>query len=495
MSLTLTKEQQEKVYEVLKDDDVRNKIISLKTPQNIVKFVGYSLSKIEITASPADLKKYLYSEIANLLDIKSEVKRFFEELPDECKAVAITLSLFNGVSEPDFWYVYQNLIPEEDVKPVDKEEKPKHVSPFASPKYKLLDKVRASVESTKARTDIGESILTQVKFVDSRYASEILNYVKSNHPEFLEKIMPNLLMLLTQSSHNLVHRVAIANALGAIARINWPAIRNFVEDCANQDYPAFRAIPGHIFEAAIRDELINNNIGNLLLRWSNFNIDENSWKLLWTAASSFKQIGQINIQFALTGLERIVSKIDVRRQELSVVRVFEAVKYAMVVLALTGNLAYIINALHNWINNSDQDDGGLSKLTISLLWLHIAGVYSNFAHENKSQNEILTLISQDEEIFKSLFQLKASVFTTLHRIKIDDKPMSRLVLFIAEDWIISSDEKSVSVVVEVMKHVRSNLKQAHKKYYEHFTGYLKKIWLAPRQEQAIKSAAKLILKG
>lgn len=497
MLYTLSKEQKGKVHELLKEGQLQTLVTSLVTPQKIVKFVEYSLSRIDVTANSSDLWQYFEKQISDLLNINSEVKRYFEELSDEGRTLAITLSLFHEISEPELWYVHGILNPKKIIVPAEKDEhekdksKAKPISPFATPKFKLLEEIRANVISTKIESDAGESVISQVEFDDDRYPSEILSYIKSNYPEYLENLIPTLIRLIRGSLG--IWRQHIARALGRIARINWPVVSDLAEECANDDIESIRAVAGHIFETAIDDKMLSNSVGNLLLGWSSCKINEKNWKLLWTATSAYKQIGQFNIQFALSGLKRIISRLDVEVPELPTLIVFNSASYALKVLAIKGQLNSIIETLNEWIANSEEEKNDSIKITVAFIWFQIAATFASSANENKSPNEILILASQSEEAFIALSKLTTSIFVILHAIKIDGKPMSNLIFGMAEDWIDSSDETYTQIAVEIVRRVRFTLKQSHKKYYDYFTAYLRKIWLAKRQKEKIKSAAKIIL--
>ena len=80
------------------------------------------------------------------------------------------------------------------------------------------------------------------------------------------------------------------------------------------------------------------------------------------------------------------------------------------------------------------------------------------------------------------------------REKLNGKPISGKFFEIAKDWIISSDNDHKKTAIEIVKKVRANIKNSNKKYFQYFTFYLKKNWCANKQKNAVKSAAKLILK-
>lgn len=494
MSNTLTKAQQDTIHQLLDEDRLKELATRLSTPQRIVTFVKYSLSKINVTYDVNTVMQYLSGEISDLLNINSEVRKYFEELPDDQKALAITLSLFHGLSESAIWNVNKILVPNEIIETtVNKDERPRAASPFAKPKSKLLAEIRARVSLAKPVSDEGESVIARVTFNDDRYPDEVLSHVKSNYPEFLQETIRTLIELLREVPTSQALRIATATALGKIARINWPTVNFFVAECANHNQSAVRAIAGHVLETAIQDKMLSDTVGNLLFRWSGLKVNESNWRLMWTAASAYKQIGQFDIQIALSGLERIISRLDVQAIEISMLRVYDSASYAIMVLALKGHLPPIVDALDRWMSNPDQKDNASLRLAICFIWHQIATVYSGSARENGSPNEVLSWVSQDKDGLESLSRLITSTFSVLHSFKPNARPMSKAIFDIAEEWIISSNGALGEAAIEVVKRVRSNLKRGNKNHHDYFTAYIKKIWLATKQEPSIKLAARIIL--
>lgn len=501
IDIYLTEKQIEKAKEIFDNDEFKKGLQRLKSARKISKFVEYTLSKIEISQDIKVLNTYLIKEIHNILDIDSEVENYFDSLSDECKSIAFTLSLFNGISENAFWPLHNFFTPKKNTdRSKEKKREEKETYFFTTPKRYLLDNIRASVERKRINASMdetfltGDTVISKIKFNDARYADIINSYVVTNFPEYAIAIINKLVKSLPSLPQmSLVEQIAIGNALGKLGSAKWHSVMEFSESLSINDHPTIREIVGFIFETAIQNERINADVANTLLLWSRLRADAYNWKFIWTAASSFKQVGLSNIKFALSGLKMIIVRIDLLNEDEYVDLIINSVLYSYIVLALKGFIPEIIEGLNDIIVDEEvNDDDNILKI-VSAIWHHLAWVFIDLAAEMRSQNEMLAVVAEDSELQNHISSLISSIFIKWHPVKINGKPLSTSFFEIAEEWIMSVDERHLKFVIKLMENVRSKLKKSSNICFKYFNSYLKRFWYNEKQPTKLKSATEIII--
>ena len=142
-----------------------------------------------------------------------EIRDFFESLDDEKKILALNLSLLEGCLETDFWQTHDLLIPkpqnagtkadgkdgQENKRGRRKKTGDKRIPQFGVPKNKLLEDVRAHAVAFHSRIGGTEYVFQCIEFVDERYAQAIRDYVKRNHPGFVQRMIAHLVEQATKA--------------------------------------------------------------------------------------------------------------------------------------------------------------------------------------------------------------------------------------------------------------------------------------------------------
>jgi hypothetical protein len=487
-------------------------------------------------------------EISSGLRFHNEIASFFESLDDERKILALNLSLLGTWPESDFWHMHRQLTPrlletatQVEAKEEGKEKEKKPIPQFGTPKSRLLEDIRAHTVLLPIRVEGKEYSVSHIEFVDERFSQGVQDYAKRNHPDFLERMISHLAQLAVEAQDDPYLRITSTEAIGLISRANWPYVGDLIAKWAVSDVHYVRAMAGHVLSRAYLDPETRIYTIHILKRWTQ---SKNS-KWLWTAASTYKEMRHIDLDFALNGLEfmarhqdlsslktilplRSAVLIDLDDQLLEeyllieaginrhgtdpekmsfeiaaylkkieeaedaweeIESVYNAVEFALIVIAFD-YLRETINLLCDWVNEEYSKDHTM-QLTGSLIWLSVEEVLTNNAKEEMAPNGILELINRNEESLDALAELLSGCIVQLFPIRLaDNKRKSLDICLSIEEW--AKDDKYSDAIYKLMKGIRQYLSDSPR-ILEYVDQLITKRWRSQRMSRNIRSLAQAIL--
>ena len=485
--------------------------------------------------------------ISNSITIEEEIRDFFQSLDDEGKLLAVNLSLLEPWPESDFWYMHQKISPviiREKTEVVSKKKKKKKNQQetqniFGVPKSELLEKIRAHSVSLPAKLAGQEYFLQHIEFYQEEYAHYIREYVKKNHPDFLEKLISHLSELAYNSADNRSVRIATTEGIGLISRVKWFYVEDLINEWARSDSQHVRAMVGHVLSKAYTDVETRIYTNKILEKWEKSKIPE----LQWTAASTYKEFRWIDLDLALDGLERMAYCLDLsplkfiipfrsnlldysneiqfedyifqqagvswRRmstdESLSLIEnylqkvekeesewaniepVYSAIEFALIVIGLDYPKD-VINMLCDWVNEEDNKKSTI-QLTGSLIWLSFASAITNMSDEEKTNNPILALIKQDDDSLDALAELLSGSLIHLFTIQLTDYRQSFEICLLLEKWAQSIND--IEVFQELIRRMLGYL-STNVRVFEYMGQMIRSRWRSKKMPIRIREVASSI---
>lgn len=379
-----------------------------------------------------------------------------------------------------------------------------------APELKDIQYAKAILGYAIENPDFQEAIVSDLNNRINRfewYCKDILEYVRSRHPGFLQEVTydPPSLDEEIESHPNTVI-VYVTYILGLIGYANWPTVEQLVHQWAKSDQYRIRAMASFVLAAAHRDSETQKYVNYILTKYVNSK-DE---KLLWTAAKTYEVIGLVDLETALNGLEKIVYRLDLSSWEFvepiisylnefaeekwrtffwdqanvslldnkrtftiqyeeylqkyfkafenydKVIKVYDAVVNALWVFARYVNMKEVLNILSDWANDLDKKGVHTARLTASSIGLHLAEEFTKKAEEEKSQNRLFELISRDEEARDALADLMSSSLIRLYPIQLAKKRKSMNICLLLEKWAKSAEYSNT--LADLICRIKANLK-------------------------------------
>jgi hypothetical protein len=319
-------------------------------------------------------------------DLKNDRQRFF----------AITLSIFNGLKYADFKDIYEIVL--EVMKVKNDNEKKKTSSYFDNPDVELTNKARAEIVREKGGL---EEIL---KFSEPEYESAVIQLLRDNYRNVLLDLLPALKRIGEYSYWEIRSRAA--EAVAEIGKMGFFRVRSQVLDPWSRDQrPYVRAAVGYALSRLYDDQNIRTAVNDLLNNWSDleqpWSDADWAWRVRWTAASVYKQIGLKDPETAFVGLKRIARHDNIR--------IADAVIHTLVVLSLQGHLEAVICTLGDWVAEGTGSRDHDKEREIVCIVAILAFVVLSGIHVEVSKEED-TLDAQSDQ-----FKAKAGNFFELVR--------------------------------------------------------------------------------
>ncbi|MGA7192147.1 MAG: hypothetical protein WBW94_00850 [Anaerolineales bacterium] len=395
-------------------DKLPDALTSLRTSQDTDYFARTFFDIFSEYSDSDQIIQKAGSILKTIVNVQREVRKLFEEElvdSDIETLLAILLSTFDGYNSSLFWgiydYVRDNLIPEE----------PSAVLNSAETKNDAKENVKEMPQPTKVRrifgisrssqlrmihaeeVEIGESVneekvlIKKVRFVDHRYAAEILKYSRTNFESQLAKICDLLEKKFILNNQDVSIRMPMARVIAMLGQSNWDgAFIPIIYNWATNPDSKVRASVGYALEQVFRDNLYIGNLRNLLNQWcSDIVGGQEGWNLKWTVASACKSLGLTDISLGLEYLRKLatfVGQRDLRQaksneeliamifdSQIEGAFVFTAIQYTMVVFCIQGYIPQVIKELQKWSTES-SDDTPLA-LIATLLFL---GIFQEFVY-------------------------------------------------------------------------------------------------------------------
>jgi HEAT repeat protein len=319
-------------------------------------------------------------------DLKNDRQRFF----------VITLGIFNGLKYADFKDIYEIVL--EVMKIKSDSEKKKNSSYFDNSDIELTNKARAEIVREQGGL---EEIL---KFSEPEYESAVIQLLRDNYRNVLLDLLPALKRIGEYSYWEIRSRAA--EAVAEIGKMGFFRVRSQVlEPWSRDQRPYVRAAVGYALSRLYDDQNMRTAVNDLLSNWSDleqpWSDADWAWRVRWTAASVYKQIGLKDPETAFVGLKRIARHDNIR--------VADAVIHTLVVLSLQGHLESVICTLGDWVAEGTGGRDHDKEREIVCIVAILAFVVLSGIHVEVSKEED-TLDAQSDQ-----FKAKAGNFFELVR--------------------------------------------------------------------------------
>ena len=265
---------------------------------------------------------------------------------------------------------------------------------FTYGRIERLRSIRAEEIAKKELVDGEDIVYKVVRYIDDRYAGEILDYARQHYEKQIMDICKALQKpFIEQQPNNVNVRILMARAIATLTQTNWhEALVPILSGWAICPQAYMRATVGYALDQVLRDETYVGNARHLLNEWITAPIvGETSWHLKWTVASACKQMGLIDIEFGLAYLKKLASYLgqrDLGRAEsvdelvfllldsqVESQVVYTAIQYSMVVLCLQGYMESVMHELQLWISEP-LNKNPLSFVATTL----ILGIFREFGY-------------------------------------------------------------------------------------------------------------------
>lgn len=349
-------------------------------------------------------------------DNTDEMEKWFERLPPSEKFFVVTLSMFNSINYPDFKAIQQTLL--EVINPqAESSQEPKSLdSYFPMSDEERLKKCRAETRFAPNRQ---EEI---IKFKDDNYPKDIHDLVRRRYRDLLLDLLPALDRIVKTYSSNWNIRVSAAIAVAEIGRLGFQSITHQVlNSWASDGRTSVRATAGYTLAYLAEDETIRKDVKKLLESWSRSGRPGSgeTWMYRWTAASTYKQLGLSDQEWAInwsyTGLKQVAAYDDIR--------VARATIHSLIVLSLQGRLEPTLLVVKRWLEEPIPQPRTRSRteliasplhLTALLAVRELAKVHSaDITAEDDSQDHLisnmLALIEQSRHEAGPIWQMNVDI--------------------------------------------------------------------------------------
>jgi hypothetical protein len=281
-------------------------------------------------------------------DLQDQVDYWFKHglKTDDEKLFAIALTIFSGIKYPDlrdiFSVVKAELVIKDEGHPY---------SPFRTSDDDLI-------KTVKAQTRYDSKVLEEIiEFCDEKYPDAVFTTLRKQYRGVLLDLLPALKLIVERYRYwEIRYRAALS--IAEIGKLGFQRVRSKILDLWAIDSRAYvRASVGYPLALLAQDVDCRSAVEKVLSDWCNPSWNHSSndaWRYRWTAASTFKQIGLINEdwaqQWAYKGLRTLAGFDDIR--------IADSVIHSLVVLSLQRQLEKILLLIKVWI---EQGSAGSSK--------------------------------------------------------------------------------------------------------------------------------------
>lgn len=409
--------------------------------------------------------------------LREHVKHWFEDelKTDDDKFYAITLSMFDELKYPDFKNIYEVILKAMDVEDTkaDKEEK----TPRS--RFKPVDERIALVRAElKPSEDSLEKILT---FQDKLYAATLFELLRQRYPDLLLDLLPVLKQIVEKYRYwDIRSRAAIAVA--GISEIGFHQVRTRVlEPWASSSRDYVRASVGYPLAWLAKEEVSRPAVEGLLDNWTNEDWEGlgEAWRYRWSAASTYKQIGALDIagatwpmDWACQGLTKLAGFNDIR--------IADAVIHSLVVLSLQGRLERVLLTIKSWIEGGSAGDKDnivpQTRCIVGILaFMFLSEIHIELATEEKEKAQeagvdvgnLFELVCQSENEKAKYWQLMVSIGVRSFEYKFGNRSLAHDFFDLIERWTQYAADEPVlqntvrNLLVEVFIQARLPLRREH----------------------------------
>lgn len=270
-------------------------------------------------------------------DASLEVKTthwFMNELEPSQQIIVMVLGMFNELPYEAFLRVYET-IRDAILKPPSKGQPRQDIE--------VIDNFLSDGEKCRIVFEHNaEEVEEHIKFKEPECKDAVWKVIRQQQRSLLLKLLPTLRLIGERQNREI--RVRAAEAIAEIGKMSFEAIKSGILEYWARDKRGYvRAAVGYTLARLYSDAKTRKVALNTLTEWSDPKYAEvdGGWRLHWTVASVYKQIGFSDAQAAYEGLKKIACYPDIR--------VADSVIYTFVVLSLEKDrLVSIVELLGKW---------------------------------------------------------------------------------------------------------------------------------------------------
>jgi hypothetical protein len=393
--------------------------------------------------------------------LQEKVDHWFQhELGYREKLFAITLSMFNGLNWDNFQDIYEIILEVME----DEEEDKKPPSPFHSPYEELVNRVEGET--------IWDGLEGYLKFKQDEYETAVFDLMRRRHPDVLRNLLPALKRIGEERYWPVRSRAAEAAA--EIGKIGFHRLKRQVLVLWASDRRAHvRAAVGYAMARLAEDDDARPRVEDLLADWTDerWSGPGETWRYRWTAASTYKQIGSIEADWAkdwaYRGLKKVAGFDDIR--------LADAVIHSLVVISLQGQLERVLLTAKGWIEEgsagSKDELAPRTRCIVGILaFMVLSEVHIELATEDKAEAEeagaqvgnLFELVRQSEAEKGKVWQLVIAVGVRAFEFRLANAffdLIARWTRYAADEPPLQNTVRNLllDVFIEVRPHQREHI--------------------------------------
>jgi hypothetical protein len=438
-----------------RDINIRIKVDKAEQVHEVLQALKEEASTRRIPPPPppdAPLQKQVDHWFAN--ELETDRQKFF----------ALALSIFNGLKYPDFKDIYELVL---HVMGVDEAEEEKPPSRFATADDELISQAKAEISPS------GDGLEEVLKFKDEQYVGATFSLMRRRYRNVLLDLLPALKQVVERYRYWEV-RYRAALAVAEIGKMGFHRVRSQVlQPWAGDPRAYVRASAGYPLVRLAEDETSRSAVEGLLADWTDerWSGPGETWRYRWTAASTYKQIGSIEADWARNwayqGLKKIAGFDDIR--------LADAVIHSLVVLSLQGQLEQVLLTIKEWIEEgsagSKEEQAPQVRCIVGILaFMVLSEVHVELATEEKEEADeagiqagnLFELVRQSEAEKGDYWQLVVAVGVRAFEYRLADhffNLIARWTRYAADDLSLQDTVRNLlaDVFVQVRPRQREHI--------------------------------------
>lgn len=332
------------------------------------------------------------------------------------------------------------------------------VATLQSRKVKLDSPLEYSEEDLWLKTGLHEAGIGSLEFINPVYTEYTLEQVRNAYRHQFRVLLPIFTKWIVEHNRNdsaseRDARIAIASAVGELAKKDWKKIVPHLNDWALHETSTVRTAAAHALRQTAGDSQIRENVQSLLNLWK----ESSHSRLRWTAAAACERLypylpdETIEILFSLA-----------KDQTLFVQKA--------VVHALVGIAQRDIDAVIDWIYQGLIDDNQMRQITAAKTFRRI-----------RSENRYLRRLIQDMNGLSRLLPVMEELCK--HRWE-----SMKTAMEIFKQWLLEGIPELAEMIADILLKV---CREGSMQTREEIISYLQE-WMNPEEPAVYRTSAMLL---
>lgn len=400
-------------------------------------------------------------------NLQGKISEWFETglINEQERLFVVTLSMFSGLKYSELIEIYQTILGLFTDKDATAK-KGSAIDGLSRTPFRTDDELQNKAGALIKRDQKGLEELVLFKIPE--YEDAIFKLLRQQYRSLLFKLLPAMKQIGERFDREVRSRAA--EAVAEIGKLGFQKMRlDVLEEWARDKRSYVRATVGYTLARLYADGTTRIGAQDLLEDWSELNHGnpDSRWRVRWTTASSYKQIGFDHPDVAYIGLKRVARYNDIR--------VADSIIHTFVVLSLQKDqLAPIIRTLGQWAEEgtggrgSDQDREIICRVAL-LAFIVLSQIHTEIVEEEIDSDserftaragDLLALISTSRFGNDSLWQVVVSM-----GIRAFENDLKDAFFDLIEGWVkqATKRKKDNDTLIELLADVFG---QSRAKYRE-----------------------------